>query len=253
MTGSYDILQDAVRSDADREASVRAGEPVARSLAAKLPMVHRTALVALPTVLDARKRTMRSGAWEKQELAVFGQAIPAYLFLGTGAYPDTPLGILLRVDAIGEEFWYTPFDTGGVLGGVIVSKRSSITGSPEDDLRGFLGEAAGLQQFVTLYLPAHFRDPLDYVRRPQEAQPPDFPPFHRYESATGDRRAWTIELQARESVPVTRETVVALVGMGKFDRDRYLGWPYSSAEVRATEKDPVYVAVQRRILELVES
>jgi len=248
MPGPYQRLQATVDAEPERGASVATGSADALSLASRLPLAHRTCAGPLPAALDARIVRAREGTDEATESLVFKERIAAYLFFGSAPFPDAPVAMLLHMNALSKAFSYTPFDTGGVLRGHIVPANPSGPCDPQQGVRDFLGLSDDFQDFAALYLSAHFRHPIDYVRSSQGGLP-DFPPFHGYESAAeSDRRAWTIELQARQPVPVTQDSVLEVIGMGKSDRDLYFPFPYVSAETRASEKDPVYVAVQRRIL-----
>ena len=66
-----------------------------------------------------------------------------------------------------------------------------------------------LPDYACRWVPAHFEDPLDYVRRDLISEPDD-PPAHGFRSSSGDRRAWTLELQCAQDVSLTtlRQVVV---------------------------------------------
>jgi hypothetical protein len=135
-----------------------------------------------------------------------GIAATIYFFLGCAAYPEGDVAILCKPEAarrLRSSFW--PFDTGGIATGRVVPSGGAEL--PEEDkrkaLQSYWGSGAELGGFSTEYLGAHFADPREYARRGQEMEP-DFPPYHGFVSVTGDRRAWTIEVQIHEPLSLKR-------------------------------------------------
>lgn len=134
--------------------------------------------------------------------AAIGVPPSVYFFLGAAAYPAGDIAILCvsRVtEARSSSFW--PFDTGAIAKEYV---RPSGAGSwsasdREACLATYWGSGNDLVDFATEYLAAHFAEPLDYVRAPQQSNPND-PPYHGLVSTSGDRRAWTLEVQVHARV-----------------------------------------------------
>lgn len=197
-------LERAVGPSGERRDSYTATGPQAQRVADSLPLVHRTAsdtagardwrqifehstLKAEPVPTDHERRA--------------GRATSVYFFLGAGAYPSGQIALLLEPTEVLRYVpaSFTPYDTGGMC---------YCTPDWDSDRRfqhltEYTGEAPDVHRFAGPYLAAHFRDPRGYVRAAQKSAP-DFPCFHALVS-NGDRRAWTIEIQAHEDVTISSD------------------------------------------------
>jgi hypothetical protein len=118
------------------------------------------------------------------------------------------------LDAVPEdkESSVTPFDSGGCAGGCFLCSGRTMLEEERSEMldNHTLIEGPSWVQYGASYLAAHFRDPMDYVRRPQMSTP-DYKPYHGLESETGDRRAWSIELRIHGDVPVPPKRLARVV------------------------------------------
>ncbi|MEZ4293735.1 MAG: hypothetical protein R3B70_02075 [Polyangiaceae bacterium] len=125
-----------------------------------------------------------------------------YFFVGSCAYPEG-LAVLLFSFTRGSvaRSTFNPYDT-GFLKHVAIPRRPADTWddtAKTQHIQSTMGWTRDLHAFGGPYLAAHFRDPIDYVRRPQDGVP-DFEPYHGL--GGGDRRAWTIEARLHDDVTI---------------------------------------------------
>ena len=196
-------LERAVGPSGERRDRYTATGPQAQRVADSLPLVHRTAGEGQDwrEIFEHDTLTARPVPTEHERKA--GRANTVYFFLGAGAYPSGQIALLLELQTLRDvKASFSPYDTGGMRYctpscGWDDDRRcqhlTEYTGDAPDDVHGFAGP----------YLAAHFRDPRGYVRALQRSTP-DFPSFHELIS-DGDRRAWTIEIQAHDDVGISSE------------------------------------------------
>lgn len=168
----------------------------------RMPLIHRAkkpetwhAIVAESTLRGARDDT---GMNEWSEAVVF-------LNVGYSAYPNGNLAFVLEPSTMKPADRFTPFDTGAVARGFLDVPLPCAQFVDEHQ-----GSAGELGPFVERYVVAHLNDSADYLTRPQRSEP-DYPPYHRASSTTGDRRAWTIEVQVDGDVALDGDTLVAVL------------------------------------------
>jgi len=180
----------------------------ADQVARLLPLVHRTCKDGDESkwheVLATRRFEAREPCTGDREKAA-GIPRAAYFFLGCGAYPDGLVGFVLDAAAVlRRPASYTPFDSGSIEKYAVPAdpmKEAAWDGAAKDRfLADHVGVGVQVAAFAGTYLAAHFRDPLTYVRMGQRGRP-EFDAYHGLQSTSGDRRAWTIEVQAHEDVP----------------------------------------------------
>jgi hypothetical protein len=198
-------LEQAVGPSGERRDSYTSTSPQAQHIADRLPLVHRTASDT-PGARDWRQifehSTLKAEPVPTDHERRAGRATSVYFFLGAGAYPSGQIALLLEPAEVLRyvtEASFTPYDTGGMC---------YCTPDWDSDRRfrhltDYTGNAKEVGSFAGPYLAAHFRDPRGYVRAAQKSVP-DFPCFHAL-VGDGDRRAWTIEIQAHEDVTITSE------------------------------------------------
>lgn len=186
----------------------------AHALAQRFCLTHRTESPNAPTLraILAEQRLFAKEPCTQRELDC-GIDRAIYFFMGCVAYPSgsaaflVPNRVLDRMRAS-----YTPFDTGSLSS--YARPRDLLV--PWDDpekhtfLESYLGHGADARAFSAEYIAAHFEDAADYVRSPQRSDP-DFPSYHDLTSTTGDRRAWSIEVQLHEDLELTAEHLEAIV------------------------------------------
>jgi hypothetical protein len=206
-------IQRALRGDALRASAAGKGRVAAVALSQRLPLVHRTITTdgpPLAELLSARRLTARTPCTAREVQCGIPRAV--YFFLGCGAYPEGAVAFLASsalLQALSATF--TPFDTGSLE--KHATRRDIPSWDPPDKdgfLREHLGGGADALGFSAEYIAAHFRDPADYVLRPQQSEP-DFPAYHGLTSKSGDRRAWSIEVQLHDDLPLDPEHIDAIV------------------------------------------
>jgi hypothetical protein len=197
-----ELVHQAFKADPAREERRAERESSAERIAPLLPLVHRTGKGApLRAILD-EGRLRPPDQPNDNEKAL---ALPAsvYFFYGAGCYPKGSAALVVAHGELDEHAAseFTPFDTGCLAKPYVSHPREGWA----DDLagrRGFREEHAGrgadLGSFAPSYLAAHFRAPLEYVRR--STGDPDFAAYHGLSSPTKDRRAWTIEARVGADV-----------------------------------------------------
>lgn len=144
---------------------------------------------------------------------------------------------------------YTPFDTGSL--DKYARPRDPASSWEDADrhefLATYLGHGADAVGFAAEYVAAHFVDVCEYVRRPQVSLP-DTPVYHGLESTSGDRRAWSIEVQVHEDVALDEQRVEYLV-LGP--QDIFVDVPddLTSKVIVAEDDGSLASTIQRLILE----
>lgn len=241
-------LDEVVALDAARSAQARVGAAGAQAIAPDLAWVHRTGKDDWRSVFDARRLAAKKSC-TRFEIDL-GLAVAVYFFVGACAYPQGIVALLVspRAAASGPST-FSPYDTGG-LKSALHPADSSV---PWDDaakarhLAAHLGHADDVVGFLGPYLAAHFRDPVDYVRRAQASQP-DFTPYHGLVS--GDRRDWTIESRVHADVEIAPDGLI-LEEIWLTDQDLWDELPDDFKRLArvAPEGQRLEVAVARRIEE----
>lgn len=204
--------------DAARSASASRSLAKATEVGNRLPLVHRTAKPAdfasisdttesSPSsswldLLHSRSFTAKKPCTSREEAA--GIAKAAYFFLGCGAYPDGVVGFVLRAPGVlAGSASFTPFDSGSLEKHAIPRNPAALAAwnaaAKERFLTEHLGNGKDVQAFAGFFLASHFDDPMSYVHRAQQSRS-DYDTYHGLESTNGDRRAWTIEVQAHDDV-----------------------------------------------------
>lgn len=208
-------LDAACRAEPARDACRSSAAEGARTLV--LPWVHRTG--ASDPFHTWRSILLTGGLTPsnvKAHEAADGRRRTVYFFLATCAYPKGHIAFVFKPNAsdLTARATFSPFDTGSLLGWA-EPDRSHPAGAtywPWNDenrcrfLQEYTGAVDSLPAFAQAFLASHFRRAQDYVTRPQKSFP-DFPAYHALRSLTGDRRAWTIEVQVHgeDIVPLDLE------------------------------------------------
>ena len=182
---------------ATRDASIAA----ATDLLSRIPWIHRTGkdADAVPEILRAgllRPRAVATTAETQLEIEA-----SVYFYLGAACYPYGWLVLWFQPQAINAADVFTPFDSGALARPHFdcpVESHWDELAHRVARLRAHEGGAADALQFASQYVAAHFHAPAEYVRR--DSGDTDFPVFHGLQSASGDRRAWTIEARAARNV-----------------------------------------------------
>jgi hypothetical protein len=221
VTEMLETLVSRIEGDELRQENVWRSHSRACEVGRRLPLVHRTCKPGAETlwhaVLNERKFAAREPCTDREKAVGIPRA--AYFFVGCGAYPDGLVGFVLDAPSVlARPASFTPFDSGSIEKYSAPADPAALAGWDGAAKDRFLAEHVGagsdVPVFAGPYLSSHFRDAYDYVRRPQHATP-DFAAYHGLSSGTGDRRAWTIEVQVHEDVtfgvgdPVLVEIVAA--------------------------------------------
>jgi hypothetical protein len=197
-------LEQALGGDAERSAAAGAARPAAEALASRLPLVHRTGAPRPWRAIFADRVLKAKDVGSAGERALgFERAV--YLFVGCGAYPKGNVALIFAPALAGrDDATFTPFDSGALDGHCAPEGRDPGTWEADEKrqfLADHLGQGRDLGGFLGPFLAAHFRDPAGYVEADHVAEP-DFPAYHGLVSKTGDRRAWTAEVQIHGDVPI---------------------------------------------------
>lgn len=196
-----------------REAPTQSAVETARALAMTFPLVHRTATEhrVLTEIFASGELIAKQPCTLEEQACGISQAV--YFFMGCAAYPEGLVAFL--VDGRLTERCacsFSPFDTGSLQN--FARPREASARWNATDRRAFLQEhlarADQATVFCTEYLTAHFSRPSDYVSHGQRSDP-EFPAYHGLVSTTGDRRAWSLEVQFHEDVPLDTGHVEQLV------------------------------------------
>ncbi len=199
-------LANQVRDDVAREENVWLSHTRACEVGRRLPLVHRTCKPGAEdlwhTVLSERKFAAFEPCMGREKSIGIPRAV--YFSVGCGAYPDGLVGFVLDAPSVlTRPASYSPFDSGSIEKYAVPADPALATAWDGPSKDHFLSEHVGVGRdvgaFAGPYLASHFRDAFDYVRRPQH-DTPDFPAYHGLRSTSGDRRAWTIEVQVHEDV-----------------------------------------------------
>lgn len=203
------------RNDAHREAR-------ARALVVKLPLVHRTVTADRPgrwqEILRSKRIQAKKPSTTREER--LGSTRAAYFFLGHPAWPQGLVAILLPPHAdLLDHATFTPFDSGGLEKHMVPIDPTapSLDDAGKDALlASHVGPGADLHEVAGPFIATHVREPERYVSYARY-QEPDWPIFHGYRSPSGDRRSWTIEVQAHEDVSIDppEERLDGLIVAGK--------------------------------------
>lgn len=198
-------LAAAAMAEPERHGNAWAQLDRAREIAEQLPLVHRTckrgSYRSLGELLQSRRFVARAPATGVRELAA-GIPRAAYFFLGCGAYPLGRIGFVLDADLVlSRPSSFTPIDSGSLQKHASPAdpERAWDDAAKQQFLSEHLGRGADVRLFAGPYLATHFRDPAHYLFRPQQSKP-DFNAYHGLSS--GDRRDYTIEVQAHQDVPL---------------------------------------------------
>ena len=197
-----------------RDASVLRGAS-RWQLSARAPQRH-AAWPNLESILAERSLLAGDPCTEREVNCGISRAL--YFFLGCAAYPEGVVAFVVGNRILNQlASSYTPFDSGSLSS----HARPSDPSMPWEDedkrdfLEAHLGHGADAIQFSSVFVDAHFRDARDYVQLPQISSP-DRPPYHGLESTSGDRRAWSIEIQLHEDLELSEENVAHVV-LGQHD------------------------------------
>lgn len=204
-------LEAAIGPSGERRDSYTNTRPQAGRIAKRLPLVHRTAPTGAATSARDWRAIFDHGTLNADPVPTeherrAGRERSVYFFLGAGAYPSGQIALLLDpTEALRYvTASFSPFDTGGM-------HHCTPSCNWDDERRcqhltAYTGNAPDVHDFAGPYLAAHFRDPRTYVRASQQSAP-DFPSFHELVS-DGDRRAWTIEIQAHDDVAISSDPLL---------------------------------------------
>lgn len=185
----------------------------ARTLVERFFLTHRTESPGAPTLrtILSERRLSASVPCTQRELDC-GIERAVYFFMGCVAYPSGSAAFIVPNRLLDRKrASYSPFDTGSLSS--YARLRDPL--APWDDaqkhafLESHLGDGTDAIAFAAEYVAAHFEDAADYVRRPQRSDP-DFPTYHDLTSTTGDRRAWSIEVQLHDDLELTTEHLEAI-------------------------------------------
>lgn len=200
-----DLLRACFAADADRQER-------AQRLADRFPLVHRTwGGPTLTAIFDQKCLRATLPCTPRERECGIPRAL--YFFLGCPAYPQGVIAFLISTRVLERaDASYTPFDTGSLDK---YSRPRDPDRAWEDEhrrefLATYLGQGADAVGFAAEYVAAHFVDECDYVRRPQTSLP-DKPTYHGLESTSGDRRAWSIEVQLHGDLALDEQHVEHLV------------------------------------------
>lgn len=206
-----DSLVMSLVGDPAREENAWRSHTRAREVGVRLPLVHRTCKPGAEArwldLLDTRTFAASEPCTGDREKAA-GIPRAAYFFLGCGAYPDGLVGFVLEAGSVlTRPASFSPFDSGSIAKHAVPTDPAARWDDSAKDrfLAEHVGAGPDVAAFSGPYLAAHFRDPVTYVRCGQWSLP-DFPQYHDLQSTSGDRRAWTIEVQVHEDVTFGTES-----------------------------------------------
>jgi len=180
----------------------------AQSIALSLRASHRTRAPLAEIFGAAELKAKEVGTKRLEPSQGYRDAV--YFFLGHGSYPNTNIAFITKPSVLQQDGdTFTPCDTGAVEHGYLKPRypeenKTWDNVQQEEFYKSHLGELSEVASFAGPYLAAHFRQPIDYVRRGQSSTP-DFSSYHGLESPRNDRRAWTIELQVHHDVTLVAD------------------------------------------------
>jgi hypothetical protein len=199
----------------------------AQRLATRLPLVHRTGrLGRLPWTIFTNQRLDGDTPGTRFERETLGIASAVYFFWGCGAYPHGTVALLLDGVPASPHSTATPFDSGGCEANLCVRDGGELDEQQRAELlaRYWLDDGTCVAEYGAAYVADIFDDPRDYVRRAQISDP-DRSPIHGLRDRSGDRRAWTIEVQFQGDVPIPPECLRKIV-LRQREQFRELPQPY---------------------------
>lgn len=221
-------LRESLEQDPPRAVAAETSRTGAQSLIQHCPLVHRTvwptepADERNPTLFERKNPTLQEILASGRLTAIApctqrevdcGIDRVVYFFLGCGAFPDGSVAFLARAAVLNtKRASYTPFDTGSLTHWS--RPRDPGQSWEESDKAKFLADYLGVGgdavAYSIEYVAAHFRSPPDYVCRPQRSDP-DFATYHGLMSPSGDRRAWSIEVQLQEDLELDIEHLERII------------------------------------------
>lgn len=238
-------LQESLDEQPPRAAAAAQVLTDSRSRASRFPLVHRTGSANIRTVLAERRLTAGEPCTEREIRCGIPSA--AYFFLGCAAYPEGSVAFLAHSSLLNRaRATFTPFDTGSLEKYARVRDQARWEALDKDDfLAAHLGQGCEAIIFAGDYVAAHFKSPADYVRRPQRSEP-DFPTYHGLESTSGDRRAWSIEIQLHDDLPIDTAHIAAIV-VGQHDRGLDIPDELFGKVISAESDDDIAVKIHNLI------
>lgn len=200
----------------------------AQRLAPQLPLVHRTGRPGRspwPTIFtNQRLDGDRPGTRYERETLAIERAV--YFFWGCGAYPHGTVALLLDGVPTSPRSTATPFDSGGCEANLCLRDGGELDERERGELldRFWLDDGTRVAEYGAAYIADIFDDPRDYVRGAQLSEP-DRLPIHGLRDRSGDRRAWTIEVQIHGDVPLPPERLRKIV-LRRREQVRDVAQPY---------------------------
>ncbi len=207
-------IQQILDQDPPRAEAAQRCQASARTLAQRFPLVHRSVTAGGPRlseILAARKLIAKAACTAREVDCGIERVV--YFFLGCGAFPEGVVAFLANAAILETNpATYTPFDTGSLEKHTCLREVDASWNGPEKDafLANYLGFGNEAVPFASEYVAAHFDRPSDYVRRQQRSEP-DFPVYHGLVSTSGDRRAWSIEIQLHDDLGLEARHLEAII------------------------------------------
>ncbi len=208
-----DMLEGLRAGTEGREAPTSTAAASAQALARTFPLVHCTAKERrdLLDIFKSGHLLAKQPCTADEKTCGIPQAV--YFFMGCAAYPEGLIAFLIdgRVtDRCASSF--SPFDTGSLEKFARPRKEGAPWAATHRlaFLREHLADADLVTNFCSEYLTTHFSCPTDYVSRGQQSDP-EYPTYHGLVSTTGDRRAWSLEVQFHEDVPLDTDHVEQVI------------------------------------------
>lgn len=182
----------------------------------ELPLIHRTGKPTRGNTLERIFKERRLRPPEQPGPKKDGLNSAVYFFYGAGTFPKGRIAFVFS-SKIAKQYnsTFAPFDTGAVLASppylepIVYDPNWHDPKVRGDFLAKHTGHGADLNVFAPCYLATHFREPSDYVTRPQQSVP-DWQPFHGLRCIDEDRRAWTIEARIPHTIPLKHVQAIIL-------------------------------------------
>lgn len=195
----------------------------AQTVAARLPLVHRTGRAGRRWVAIFQNQRLDGAAPGTRFEREIGIERATYFFLGCGAYPHGSVALLLDGVPSEPRSTATPFDSGGCEANHCTQHGEELSAEQRAELldRYMLEDGVHVADYAAHYIADMFDEPIDYVRRGQLGQP-DRAPVHGLRDRSGDRRAWTVEVQVHGDVAVPPERLVRVLLR---EREQYRDMP----------------------------